>query len=177
LHPNKEIMTVIETILTRRSIRKYIQKDVPSELLDMIIEAAMYAPSANNSQSWEFIVINDRNILDKLAVVHPYAKMLKYAPVAILVCGNKSIEEREGYLSQNCSAATQNLMLAAHALGLGSVWLGVYPKDERIEPIRQLLKLPEHILPISLISVGWPDEEKPKPQRFNRDKIHVNDIW
>jgi nitroreductase len=170
-------MTVLETILTRRSIRKYIQKDVPKELVEILLEAAMHAPSANNSQSWEFVVINDRKLLDQLAVVHPYAKMLKYAPMAVMVCGNKSIEEREGYLSQNCSAATQNLMLAAHSLGLGSVWLGVYPKTERVDPIHQLMKLPEHILPISLVAVGWPDEVRPKPERFDRKKIHYNDSW
>lgn len=170
-------MTVLETILTRRSIRKYIQKEVPEELIDKILEAAMYAPTARNTQSWQFVVIKDRTLLDKLAVVHPYAKMLKYAPLAVLVCGDKSIEDDEAYLNQNCSAATQSLMLGAHALGLGSVWLGVYPKAERIDPIRELLKIPTHILPISLISVGWPDEVRETPQRFDRSKIHLNDSW
>jgi nitroreductase len=103
--------------------------------------------------------------------------MLKYAPLAILVCGNKEIEAGEGYLSQNCSAASQNIMLAAHALGLGSVWLGVYPKAERINPIHDLLKLPSHILPISMISIGWPDEIRVAPDRFDRGKIHYNDVW
>jgi nitroreductase len=177
LHPNLCIMTVLETILTRRSIRKYIQKPVPDGLLDKLLEAAMYAPTANNSQSWEFVVINDRGMLDTISMVHPYAKMLKYAPMAILVCGNKDIESNEAYLCQNCSAATQNIMLAAHALGLGSVWLGVYPRAERIDPIRELLKLPAHILPISLISIGWPDEVRQAPDRFDRKKIHYNVTW
>jgi nitroreductase len=170
-------MTVLETILTRRSIRKYIQKPVPAELVDKILEAAMYAPTARNTQSWEFVVITDRKLLDELSVVHPYAKMLKYAPLAVLVCGNKAIEDSDGYLCSNCSAATQSLMLAAHALGLGSVWLGVYPNAGRIESIHKLLKLPEHILPISMISVGWPDEVRQTPDRFDRAKIHFNDTW
>ena len=170
-------MTVLETILTRRSIRKYLKKDIPADLIDLIIEAAMYAPTANNSQSWEFVVVRNRNIIDQLAIVHPYAKMLKYAPLAVLVCGNMNIVESEGYQNQNCSAATQNLMLAAHALGLGSVWLGVYPRKERIEPIHALLKLPSHIMPFTMISIGWPDEEKPKPERFDRKKIHFDDVW
>jgi nitroreductase len=170
-------MTTLETILSRRSIRKYINKEVPAEMLDKLLKAAMYAPTANNSQSWEFVVISDRNLLDKLSVLHPYAKMLKYAPIAILVCGNKDIESGEGYLCQNCSAATQNILLAAYDLGLGSVWMGVYPKTERMDPIRSLLKLPAHILPISMVAVGWPDEVRPMPNRFDRGKIHFNDTW
>jgi nitroreductase len=177
LHSKLCIMTVLETILTRRSIRKYIKKDIPAELVDKILEAAMYAPTARNTQSWEFVVIKDRGLLDQLAVLHPYAKMLKYAPMAVLVCGNQSIEDNEAYLNQNCSAATQSLMLAAHALGLGSVWLGVYPKAERIDPIRELLKIPAYVLPVSLVSVGWPDEVRETPDRFDRGKIHFNDIW
>ncbi len=177
MQSNLCIMTVLETILTRRSIRKYIQKEVPAELIDKLLQAAMYAPTARNTQSWHFVVVTDRTMLDTLAVVHPYAKMLKYAPLAVLVCGDKSIEDSEAYLNQNCSAATQSMMLAAHALGLGSVWLGVYPKAERIDPIRQLLKLPDHILPISLVSIGWPDEVRETPDRFDRTKIHFNDKW
>lgn len=171
------IMTVLEAILTRRSIRKYIQKPVPAEIIDQLLQAAMYAPTARNTQAWEFAVITERNLLDNLSVVHPYAKMLKYAPLAVLVCGNKKMEDNEAYLNQNCSAATQSLMLAAHALGLGSVWLGVYPKAERIDPIRDLLQLPEHILPISLISIGYPDEIRETPDRFDRAKIHYNNKW
>ncbi|MEI6124730.1 MAG: nitroreductase family protein [Bacteroidota bacterium] len=170
-------MNVLETILTRRSIRKYIDKDIPNEMVDQLLEAAMYAPTANNSQAWSFIVINERRLLNQLATIHPYAKMLKYAPLAILVCGDKQIEENEGYLSVNCAAATQNILLAAHALGIGSVWLGVYPRAERTQPISDLLNLPLQILPISLISLGWPDEKKPKPERFLKENIHYNDKW
>ncbi len=170
-------MTVLETILTRRSIRKYLNKDVPAEMIDMLLQAAMYAPTARNTQSWEFVVVSNRALLNQLAIVHPYAKMLQYAPLAILVCGNMNIEDMEGYQNQNCSAATQNLMLVAHALGLGSVWLGVYPRKERIEPIHALLKLPQHIIPFTMISVGWPDEEKSTPERFDRKKIHFDDSW
>lgn len=171
------IMDVLQNILTRRSIRKYIDKEIPAETVDTLLRAAMYAPTARNTQAWEFIVITDRRLLDQISVLHPYAKMLKYAPLAVLVCGNKDIEPTEGYVNTNCSAATQNLLLAAHALGLGTVWLGMYPRQERIKPIHDLLKLPEHILPVSLISIGWPDEEKSMPERFHREKIHYNDSW
>ena len=170
-------MNVIEVILTRRSIRKYSNKEIPTKIIANLLEAGMYAPSARNLQAWQFVVINNRGLLNELAEIHPYGKMLKQAPLAILVCGDKMKEESEGYLSLNCAAATQNIMLAAHSLGLGSVWLGVYPKENRIEPISTLLKLPEYILPMALISLGYPDEILPKPERFSREKIHYNDQW
>ncbi len=170
-------MNVIEVILTRRSIRKYSNREIPPKVIANLLEAAMYAPTARNSQSWQFVVINKRQLLNDLAEIHPYGKMLEHAPLAILVCGDKMKEDSEGYLSQNCAAATQNIMLAAHSLGLGSVWLGVYPKENRIEPISKRLKLPGYVLPMALISLGYPDESKPKPGRFAREKIHYNDQW
>jgi nitroreductase len=165
-------MNTIDCLLNRRSIRKYKDKQVPKETIDKILEAAMYAPSARNLQPWHFVVISKRDMLDKLSEVHPYAKMLKEAPVAILVCGDQSIDETVGYLSQNCAAATQNILLAAHELGLGSVWLGVYPREPRILAMKELFNLPEHILPISLIVIGYSDEEKTRPDRVIAERIH-----
>nr|NQU92686.1 nitroreductase family protein [Bacteroidota bacterium] len=121
-------MQTITTILNRRSIRKYITKPVEPEKTDQLLEAAMYAPSARNYRPWHFIVVDERKKLDDLSELHPYAKMLKEAPLAIVVCGDKSIEKEEGYLAINCSAATQNILLSAFDLGLGSVWLGLYPR-------------------------------------------------
>ncbi len=170
-------MNIIETILMRRSIRKFHKTEIPPETIQLLLKAAMYAPSARNTQAWNFIVVTDRHLLDQLAVIHPYAKMLKYAPLAILVCGDKLIEENESYLAVNCSAATQNLLLAAHSLGLGSVWLGVYPKPDRIQPISDLLNLPLDCIPISMIALGFPDEQREQPQRFCPEKIHYNNKW
>lgn len=170
-------MQTLDSIYRRRSIRKFLHLSVSEENITEMLKAAMYAPSARNTQAWEFVVITNRIFLDKLSEIHPYAKMLKYAPLAILVCGNKKIEENEAYLNQNCAAATQNILLSAFALGLGSVWLGVYPKKERIDPISELLKLPENILPISLIAIGYPDEIKEIPQRFDLNKVHYNGKW
>lgn len=170
-------MEVFENIISRRSIRKFMDKPIESAMIEKLLEAAMYAPSARNTQAWNFVVINNRNLLDKLVEIHPYAKMLKQAPLAILVCGDKGIEDNEAYLSLNCAAATQNILLAAHSFGLGSVWLGVYPRHERMDPIRDLLKLPVDNMPVSLIAIGWPDEIKPHPQRFFKEKIHFNDSW
>jgi len=173
----RKIMDAIENLLTRRSIRKFADSPVDNDLVDKMLQAAMYAPSARNTMAWNFVVINKRELLDKLSVIHPHARMLKMAPLAILVCGDKKLEPSEAYLSINCSAATQNILLAAHALGLGSVWLGVYPRLERMEPIRDLLKLPAENMPVSLIAIGWPDEKISHPERYSKEKIHYNDSW
>jgi len=167
-------METFETIFNRRSIRKYTDKPITAEIRMELLKAAMYAPSARNYRSWQFIVVDDRNMLNDLSALHPYAKMLKQATLAILVCGDKSIEPEEGYNAVNCSAATQNILLAAHALGLGSVWLGVYPREARMKDISEYLKLPEHIMPMNLIALGWPDEEKTRPERYEGGKVHLN---
>lgn len=167
-------MNTLQSIKTRRSIRKYKNQPVPQEMVDQMLEAAMYAPSARNYRSWQFIVIDDSKKLNDLADLHPYAKMMKQATLAILVCGDKSIEPEVGYNAVNCSAATQNILLAAHDLGLGSVWLGVYPRRQRMDDISGYFKLPEHIIPINLICIGWPDEEKPVPERVEKEKVHYN---
>jgi len=167
-------METYQAILTRRSIRAFAPDPVPDPLIARLLEAAMYAPSARNTQPWHFIVINDRLLLDTMATRHPYAGMLSQAPLAIAVCGDRHIEPAEGYLAINCAAATQNLLLTAHDLELGSCWLGVYPREERIQLLRELLELPAHILPVSLVAVGYPNEIKATPRRFREDRIHVN---
>jgi len=163
-----------EFILTRRSIRKYTPESISEKDIELLLKAASYAPSANNYQPWHFIVITEREILDKLSVVHPYAKMLKHAPLAILICGDSNIQEILGYQAVDCSAATENLLLAAHAIGLGGVWLGVYPREQRMKDIKELFSLPENINPMTLVSIGHPAETRPFPERFNKEKIHYN---
>jgi nitroreductase len=167
-------METIQTIISRRSIRKYIPQVIEPEKIEQLLKAAMYAPSARNTQSWQYIVITERTVLDEIRKVHPYAGMLKEATLAILVCGDKTLEPNEGYLNTNCSASSQNILLAAHDLGLGSVWLGLYPREERMNALSALFKLPEHIIPISLIAIGYPAETKEIPERFLPDRIHYN---
>ncbi len=164
----------IDIILNRRSIRKFKAEIVSDETVNILLKAAMYAPTARNTQSWKFIVINSRKILDKLAEIHPYGKMLKEAPLAIIVVGDKTLESNESYLAINCAAATQNILLAAHSKQLGSVWLGVYPRVERMTAISDLFKLPADIIPMSMIAIGNPNEEVPFPERFFTEKIHFN---
>ena len=169
-------MDVIQTILSRRSIRKYTSQPVPQELIDELLKAAMSAPSAGNEQPWHFVVIRDRKVLNEIPKSHPYSKMLKEASAAILVCGDLEEERHKGFWIQDCSAATQNILIAAHAKGLGAVWLGVYPREERIDGLRKLLGIPEHVMPLSLISIGYPAEQKPPADRYDTSRIH-NDRW
>ncbi len=167
-------MDAMENILSRRSIRRYTAEPVSEETIKQLLEAAMSAPSANNRQPWQFVVIDDRELLDAITEVHRYAQMLKEAPLAILVCGDLQRAKRQGYWVQDCSAATENLLLAAHALGLGAVWLGVYPNEQRLVGVRHLLRLPEQLEPFSLISIGHPAEQKPPSARYDVERVHRN---
>jgi len=165
---------VIDAILKRRSIRRYSGEPVNKSEVDLLLKAAMYAPSARNQQPWHFIIIDERSILDEIVKIHPYAGMLRGAELAVLVCGNEDLELSSGYWPVDCAAATQNLLLAAHALGLGAVWLGVYPRHERQKGIQELFDLPHRVHPFSLISIGHPAEEKALPERFKEDRIKYN---
>jgi nitroreductase len=169
-------MEAMDAILSRRSIRKYTGQPVPDEAVEELLRAAMSAPSAGNQQPWQFVVIKDRGILDQIPKYHPYSQMLKEASVAILVCGDLKSEKHKGYWIQDCSAATENFLIALEAKGLGGVWLGVYPREDRVAGIRKLLGIPEHIVPLSLIPVGFKDEEKPPANRYDPSRVH-HDRW
>lgn len=166
---------VIDALLKRRSIRRYRPETVDKSDIRLMLKTGMYAPSARNEQPWHFIVIDDRGLLDQIREVHPYASMLSGAALAILVCGDEKLELSKDYWPVDCSAATQNILLAAHALGLGAVWLGVYPRQERQSSIRGVIDLPDHVHPFSLISVGHPAEDKGMPDRFNEERIRWNE--
>ncbi len=166
-------MDTMEAILTRRSIRKYTKQSVSDEVLKELLEAAMCAPSGGNRQPWCFVVINDRKIMNEIPKYHPYSQTLREAAVAILVCCESDLQLGELGV-QDCSAATQNILLAAHAKGLGAVWLGVYPAEATVTATKKLLNLPEHITPISLISIGYPAEQKPQQDRYRADRVHYN---
>lgn len=169
-------MNTLDAIFSRRSIRSFKNKSVAPDLIQQILKAAMYAPSARNTQSWSFIVVDDRERLDKLAEIHPYAKMLKTAAIAILVCGDLLMEESIIYQIQNCSAATQNILLATHDLGMGAVWLGIQPREDRIIKMRDFFKLPKHIAPITLVALGYPTDSPPIPERMNIERVKYN-FW
>jgi len=166
-------MDAMEAILTRRSIRKYTKQPVPDEVLKELLEAAMCAPSAGNRQPWCFVVINNRKILNEIPKYHRYAQMLGETAVAIVVCCDVTLK-RSGLGFEDCSAATQNILLAAHAKRLGAVWLGISLVGPVVAATKKLLNLPENIKPVSIISIGYPAEEKPRQDRYRADRIHYN---
>ena len=167
-------MNTLQAIKTRRSIRKFKSEPVSQDLLKELLEAAMYAPSAGNEQPWQFIVVNDRSILDKIPRICSTAAMCRQAAVAVLVCGDAGLEKYPGFWVQDCSAAVQNLLLAAHDLGLGAVWTGIYPLKDRVEGFRKLFDLPEGITPLALVPLGYPDQEPASAKRYKEERVHYN---
>ncbi len=169
-------MDALTCILTRRSIRKYTGEPIADEQLHTILQAGMSAPTAMNTRPWQFVVIKNPETLQAVTVAHPHAKMLPQAGCGILVCGDKARNASLDYLIEDCSAAIENMLLAAHALGLGAVWLGIHPREERVNALRELTKLPDGVCPIGLIAVGVPDETRDAPDRYEADKIH-SEVW
>ena len=164
----------MDTIFKRRSIRQYTNENISNEQLELLLRAGMAAPSAHNKQPWEFIVVSERESLNYLADNHPYAKMLKQAPLCIVVCGNKEKQPVEGFYIQDCSAAIQNILLQAQDMGLGSVWIGLHPYEELMNVISNKFNVPENVVPISMISIGYPAEEKREITRYKEEMVHIN---
>jgi nitroreductase len=169
-------METLDAIFTRRSIRKFNASPVSDEQITILLKAAMFAPSGSNGQPWHFIVIRDRRILDGMQDFHPSAEIVKGAPVAILVCGEVGENRHPWYWLEDCANATENLLLAAHASGLGAVWLGVAPNQVRMDGMNKLLPLPNGIQPFALIPIGFPAEVIEAPERFKPERIH-HDGW
>lgn len=171
-------MDVFEVISRRRSIRKYRQGEIEDDKIEAILRCAMYAPSAINEQPWHFIAVKDKDSLRDLSEILAYGKMLSEAAAAIVICADKKLcKTNEDFWVQDCSAATQNILLAATAMGIGSVWLGVYPNEDRVKAISDYFGIPENIAPFNIISLGYPQDEesfKELPERFKKDRIHYN---
>ncbi len=170
--------TPIENIMTRASVRQFTDQPIPSDTLETLVKAGMAAPTAVNKQPWDFVVVTDRIVLDSLMAHHPHAN-LKTATAAIIVCGNleKALpDDAQAYWIQDCSAATENILLAAHSLGLGAVWCGVYPIPERIAPVSATLQLPSHVIPLNIISMGYPAAEPQPKDKWNPEAVHYN-VW
>ena len=159
----------IENILTRRSVRSYTDQDVEPEKIEAILEAGMAAPSGKNGQPWDFIVLTRREILDEMAERLPYAKMLREARVAIAVCADRT---KSPYWYVDCSAAAENILLAAHALGLGAVWTATYPYRDRMDVVKELCGLPGSYDSLCVIPVGYPAREARPKDNFDAGKIH-----
>lgn len=166
-----------QTILSRTSVRAYTDQKVEKAKIEKLLRAAMAAPTAVNKQPWHFVVIEDKHVLEQIAEEIPTAKMAARAPLAITVCGDmKKALDGEGrdFWVQDASAATENLLLAAHAMGLGAVWTSVYPIKDKMEATRALLNLPETIVPLGTIVIGYP-KEKPLPKdKWKRENVSYN---
>ena len=169
-------MDLFEALHTRRSIRAFTDAPVAESDLETVLRAAMDAPSAGNAQPWHFVVIDDRAVLDAIPDIHPHAAMVKSAPVAIAVAAELALEKYPGfgYWTLDCSAAVENLMLAARGLGLGTVWCGIYPRPERMEGLARLLGLPEGVTAHALVVIGHPAQEFKRVDRFKPGRIHRN---
>lgn len=169
---------MLDVIYKRRSIRKFVPRAVAPEIIEEIIRCGMQAPSAGNSQPWQFVVIRKKETLHKITAFHPYASVLDSVDVAITVCGDTSKEIFPGYWVQDCSACIQNMLLAAESikgednLELGAVWLGIYPIEQRVKGLQELLELPDGVIPLAVVPVGYKGEKKDIDDKFNPERIH-----
>ncbi len=164
----------LDLIFARRSIRVYSPGEVSDAAVTKLLEAAMAAPSAMTKDPWRFVVVRDKQMLAKLATLHPGAAMLSAAARAIVACGNldAAFERNISYLLQDCSAAIQNLLLAAQGQRLGACWVGVHPGQLLLKRVSELLALPASIVPVAVISLGPPGEQPPPRTRYNADYVH-----
>jgi nitroreductase len=166
----------LTAILTRRSIRDYTAHPVPDELIKLLLEAGLAAPSAFGERSTEFVVVNDKKVLEEISKVIPTSLQLKKATVAIVVCGNQAKEKNkgQGYWQLDGAVASENIFIAAHALGLGSVWTAIYPYQDRIPKLQKILNLPQDVIPLNVIPVGYPAEKKAREQLYDASRVHTN---
>jgi nitroreductase len=169
-------MDALHAIHNRRSIRQFHGEPVEDHLVEEVIAAGMMAPSAGNEQPWHFVVLKKRKLLRAISKNHLYASVVEKAPVAILVCGDLALDRYGGYWAADCAAATQNMLIAAHALSLGSLWIGLHPRPQRVADIRAIITLPETVVPFSLVVLGYAAEEKSMEVRFDVSRIH-QDQW
>lgn len=167
---------VIDNILSRKSIRKYTDKIIPQSKIKIILDAAMAAPTANNRRPYHFIVVSDPIIKHELTKINPYSKMIEESSHTIVVCGDIVTEPTMDFIHHDCAAATQNILLAAHSLGLGAVWVGVRQEDVKGWGVHvsEVLKLPSNIKPIALIPIGYPDQKREAKARYEEEKVHYN---
>ncbi|MBD5247593.1 MAG: nitroreductase family protein [Barnesiella sp.] len=169
--------STIDDIMTRSSVRAYSDKEVEAEKIDTLLRAAMAAPTARNLQPWRFVVITDRALLDTIGANFGSMTMAKNASLAIVTCGDLSAAmEGEGrdYWIQDVSAATENLLLAAHAMGLGAVWCGIYPVSSRVADFSALLSLPDNIIPMACVCIGYPAAESTPKDKWHPEYIRYN---
>ena len=168
---------VLDAISARTSIRAYQDRPVGADTVELLLRAAMSAPSARNRQPWAFIVVDDKALLRQLADSLPYAQSAAAAPMTVVVCGVLTESQgatNAGWWVQDAAAASENLLLAAHAVGLGAVWTGVYSYEDRVRAVRNVLGLPRHVVPLNVIPIGYPAENPAPKQKWDPAKVRRN---
>jgi nitroreductase len=171
-----ENLDILETIFTRRSIRKFSKEKIENDKVDLLLKAGFYAPTAENKKPIEFILVKDKLVLEEISNALPRGKMVQKANCAIVVCGNTEIQKQKGFVIEDGSASIQNILLAAHGMNLSAVWCGVYPMSKFIKDIREIFELPSNIIPIGIVAIGYPEEERVIANRYDKEKIHL-DKW
>ena len=168
-------MEAIEIMMNRKSVRSWEDRPVPEEIIKKILAAAMQAPSARNQQAWQFIVLNERKVLDEVAQTAPGAKPAERAPLGIIVCGDMSLETATaGYWIQDCAAASMSILIAAYSLGLAGVWTAGHPNMDRANGLAKAVGLPDNVIPLSMILLGY-SENRPDPEdRYKAERVHYN---
>lgn len=169
--------TALDVIMTRTSVRSYSDAPVGSNTIDTLLRAAMAAPTAGNIQPWRFVVIDSRDILDSIAAKFGNMKMAAQAEAAVIVCGDMEATfpgDGKEYWVQDASAATENLLLAAHACGLGAVWCGIYPIPECVSQFSDMLQLPDNIVPMACVCLGYPDGTNTPKDKWRPENVHYN---
>ncbi len=164
----------LNLIFGRRSVRVYSPGEVSEAALTKLLEAAMASPSAMTKDPWRFVVVRDKQTLAKMTAALPGGKMLATAAAAIVVCGDleATLENQLSYLLQDCSACIENLLLCAHALGLGACWVGVHPAEDSLRQIKAVFSLPRSVIPVAAIALGHPGEQPEPRTRFNPAYVH-----
>ena len=172
-HQGTDGLDAITALLTRRSIRRFTDEPVAREQVDTLLACAMAAPTGYNEQSWRFVVVRDAERREELSAASNWGGMARNAPVVVVVCGDAAAERHPGqYWVQEAAAALENMLIAAHALGLGAVWIGLHPRPERVAPVRLLLGLPPSVEPLGMIALGYPAETKAPSSRMDWNKVH-----
>jgi nitroreductase len=166
----------MNAVLTRMNVRSYTDRAVSPACVRKLLQAAMAAHSAGDERPWHFVVIEDSITRERIAAFHPLADIVLQAPVAILVCGDQTLQKHSGFWVQDCAAATEHILIEAQAMGLGAMWLGIYPVEGRVQNFRKLLDLPSHVVPFALTPVGYPAEQNAPQCRYDESRVHF-DRW
>lgn len=170
---------VLECIMTRASVRKYKPETVNDSVMTKVLKAGMAAPTAANQQAWHFVVITNQALKDSITDAFQWTKMVRDCAFAVVVCGDMSRlfegdREDGGFWTLDCSAASENMLLAAHALGLGGVWCGIYPEEDRMSRLSAILNLPPNLRPLNILSFGYPETTVAPKQKWDPEKVSYN---